>query len=219
MNKLEAISEQIHKMFDAQTRARDQALSKARSLTRHCALAIRAVHRQDKTVMQEHLAEAGALASDLVESLSAYPDLFYAGYTQDALKEYAEAHITCALLQGQDLPTYDELGLPHSTYLKGLAESVGELRRCILDIMRHGTSENVEDLLGQMDDIYHVLVTMDYPDAITNGLRRQTDIVRSILERTRGDVNFSLRSQQLTNAITDLNGKLLTNISTVDDQS
>jgi len=208
MHKLEQIAEQIRQMFDAQTAARDQALEQARALTRHCALAIRAVHRSESGRMQEHLDEARRLASELRSGLAHYPDLFYAGYTQDALKEYVEASITCALLQGKTLPGLEDLEIPHFTYLNGLAESVGEIRRRILDIMRHGYSEEVELLLNHMDEIYAVLVTMDYPDSITNGLRRQTDIIRSILERTRGDVNFSLQSEHLTRAITRLSDQL-----------
>jgi translin len=198
------------------TAARDQALAQSRALTRACALAIRAVHRGETDVMQEHLDEAHRLATQLQTDLAGYPDLYYTGYTQDALKEYAEANITCALIRNQALPTPQGLGVPPPTYLNGLAESVGELRRRILDIMRHGYSDEVERLLGHMDDIYASLVTMDYPDAITNGLRRQTDIVRSILERTRGDVTFSLRSEHLTRAIAQLDGQLPGGISLPD---
>ena len=208
MHKLESISEHIRQVFEVRTAARDQALSRARSLIRHCALAIRAVHRGAIDVMREHLVEARRLADELGEGLVDHPDLYYAGYTQDALKEFAEASITCALILGQDLPTLEELHVIHSTYLNGLAESVGELRRRILDILRQGYSDEVEKLLGHMDDIYAVLVTMDYPDAITNGLRRQTDVIRGILERTRADVTLSLRSQHLAGAIARLSVQL-----------
>jgi translin len=208
MDKLERIAEQIRKAFDAQTLARDQALSQARALTRHCALAIRAVHRQEVDAMDRHLSEAHRLAHDLKNTLTDYPDLYYAGYTQDALKEYVEACNTCALLNEQPLLTPEELGVAHFTYLNGLAEVIGELRRRILDILRHGYSEQAEQLLEIMDDIYAVLVTMDYPEAITNGLRRQTDVARGIIERTRSDVTFSLRSEQLARAMSSLSQQL-----------
>jgi len=208
MDKLEHIAEQIRKAFDAQTLARDQALSQARALTRHCALAIRAVHRQEVDTMDKHLSEAHRLANDLKNTLTDYPDLYYAGYTQDALKEYVEACNTCALLNDQPLLTPEELGVTHFTYLNGLAEVIGELRRRILDILRHGYSEQAERLLEIMDDIYAVLVTMDYPEAITNGLRRQTDVARGIIERTRSDVTFSLRSEQLARAMSSLSQQL-----------
>lgn len=208
MQKLEQIAEHIRRDFDEQTAARDKALAQARALTRECALSIRAVHRQETDVMQGHLNEAGRIAAELRTGLEPYPDLYHSGYTQDALKEYAEASITCALILHQPLPTPQDLGLVPHTYLNGLAETVGELRRRILDILRHGYSEEVETLLGHMDDIFSVLVTMDYPDAITYGLRRQTDVARSIIERTRGDVTFSLRGEHLERSISKLVGQL-----------
>ena len=211
MHKLEHIAEQIRKTFDARTSARDQALAQARQLTRACSLAIRAVHRDEIDVMKAHLSEARSLAETLRSSLTQYPDLFYAGYTQDALKEFVEANVTCALIRNEPLQTPEELVVEPATYLNGLAEVVGELRRRILDILRHGYSQEAERLLSAMDDIYSILVTMDYPDAITNGLRRQTDLARGIIEKTRGDVTFSLRGEHLEQALGDairqLNGK------------
>ncbi|NOH01828.1 MAG: haloacid dehalogenase [Chloroflexi bacterium] len=205
MHKLEAIAEQIRKSFDARTAARDQALAQARQLTRACSLAIRAAHRDDVETMDAQLREARQLADALRKSLAAHPDLYYAGYTQDALKEFVEANVTCALIRNQPLQTPEELVVEPATYLNGLAEVVGELRRRTLDILRHGYSEGAERLLGYMDDIYSILVTMDYPDAITNGLRRQTDLARGIVEKTRGDITFSLRGGHLEEAI----GKLI----------
>jgi len=208
MQKLEHIADQIRQTFDTRTAARDQALAQARQLTRACSLAIRAVHRDEADVMQEHLAEARKLADSLKGGLDKHADLFYAGYTQDALKEFVEANVTCALIQNQPLLTPEELGVSGFTYLNGLAEVIGELRRRTLDILRHGYSQEAERLLGIMDDIYSVLVTMDYPDAITNGLRRQTDLARSIIEKTRGDITFSLRGEHLEQAIGRLSAQL-----------
>jgi translin len=208
MYKLESIAERIRQNFDVRTAKRDEALKQARQLTRACSLAIRAVHRDDQEAMEETLAEAQTLADKLRDELKTHPDLFFAGYTQDALKEFVEANVTCALIQNQPLQTPEELGVEEATYLNGLAEVVGELRRRTLDILRSGYSEEAERLLGHMDEIYSVLVTMDYPDAITNGLRRQTDLARGILEKTRGDVTFSLRGAQLAEAIRSLSTQL-----------
>ena len=209
MHKLENIADDIRKDFDTRTEARDKALARARQLTRACSLAIRAVHRDDADAMVKHLSTAHRLARTLTIDLHDHPDLFYAGYTQDALKEFVEANVTCALIQNQPLLTPDELGVVSATYLNGLAEVVGELRRRILDILRHGYSEEAERLLTYMDDIYSVLVTMDYPDAITSGLRRQTDIARSIIEKTRGDITFSLRGEHLERAIERMSAQLI----------
>ena len=208
MHKLEQIAEKIRKGFDVRTSARDQALAQARQLTRACALSIRAVHRDETDAMNAHLAEAHTLADGLRNDLAAHPYLFYAGYTQDALKEFVEANITCALIQNKPLLTPAELNVTDATYLNGLAEVVGELRRRTLDILRHGYSQEAERLLGYMDEIYSVLVTMDYPDAITNGLRRQTDLARGIIEKTRGDVTFSLRGEHLEQAISKISAQL-----------
>ncbi|MBI5825874.1 MAG: haloacid dehalogenase [Chloroflexi bacterium] len=204
MHKLEKISEQIRKNFDARTAARDNALAQARQLTRACSLAIRAVHRDETDTMNAHLQEARKLADTLRGSLASYPDLFYAGYTQDSLKEFVEANVTCALIRNEPLQTPEELIVEPATYLNGLAEVIGELRRRTMDILRHGYSPEVERLLGYMDEIYSVMVTMDYPDAITNGLRRQTDLARGIIEKTRGDITFSLRGEHLEQAIGEL---------------
>jgi translin len=208
MYKLEDIAERIRQNFDVRTAKRDEALKLARQLTRSCSVSIRAVHRDDKEAMDANLAEAHSLADRLRNELKDFPDLFYAGYTQDALKEFVEANVTCALIQKQPLQTPQELGVQDATYLNGLAEVIGELRRRTLDILRSGYSEEAERLLGHMDEIYSALVTIDYPDAITNGLRRQTDLVRGIIEKTRGDVTISLRGQQLTEAIKGLSIQL-----------
>ena len=208
MRKIESITEQIRSDFNRRSAARDKALAKARELTRACSLAIRAAHRLEADTMASLLSEARALADALRDELRDYPDLYHAGYTQDALKEFVEASATCALIQNQPLPTPEDLGAASATYLNGLAETIGELRRRTLDILRHGYSQEAERLLSHMDDIYGALVSMDYPDAITNGLRRQTDVARSIIEKTRGDVTFSLRGGHLEQAIGRLIGQL-----------
>lgn len=208
MHKLEKIAEQIRHNFDQRNSTRDEALRQARQLTRACSLAIRAVHRNEFDTMEGYLAEAQSIADKLRNDLKGHPDLYYAGYSQDSLKEFVEANVTCALIQNQALQTPEELGVEYATYLNGLAEVVGELRRRILDILRSGYSQEAERLLNHMDDIYSVLVTMDYPDAITNGLRRQTDNARGIIEKTRGDVTFSLRGEDLTQAISTLSKQL-----------
>ena len=208
MHKLEKIAEQIRQDFEIRTELRDEALKQTRQLTRACSLAIRAVHRNDFDIMEEYLTEAQSLADKIRENLKDHPDLQNAGYTQDSLKEFVEANVTCALIQNQALQTPDELGVENAIYVNGLAEVVGELRRRILDILRSGYSQEAERLLNHMDDFYSILVTMDYPDAVTHGLRRQTDLARNLVEKTRGDITFSLRGEDLTQAISILSMQL-----------
>ncbi|MEW5869287.1 MAG: haloacid dehalogenase [Chloroflexota bacterium] len=202
MQHIDRIAERIRLSFDVRTVARDRALAQTRTLIRHCANAIRAIHRDEDELAQENLAAAHDLVQALQTELAEYPDLYFAGYTQDALKEYAEANIVYGLIaRDGTLPTPEDLGLQPSTYLQGLAEAVGELRRRCLDLLRLDNAQHAEVLLGYMDDIFAVLTSMDYPDAITGGLRRLTDIARSIIERTRGDLTISLRQEQLERSL------------------
>jgi translin len=202
--KLEDIAEKIHHSFEECTAERDRALAQARTLTRHCANAIRAVHRDEDQLARQHLDDARHLVHELRDNLADMPELFFAGYTQDALKEYAEASLVFALINSNDFPGPDDLLLESSTYLQGLAEAVGELRRRVLDMLLKGNPQEAERLLGEMDDIYAILVTMDYPDAITGGLRRLTDVARGIIERTRGDLTLALRQEHLEERIHEL---------------
>lgn len=197
ISRINEIAEAAHRDFEARTQARDHALTQSRLLIRHSANAIRAIHRSESDLANEHLNEGRAIVDELKRELDAYPDLYYAGYTQDAIKEFCEATLTCSYIENRVVPTPDEMGVIYSTYLRGLAETPGELRRRCMDILRMGYSDEAERLLGHMDEIYSILVTMDYPDAVTNGLRRQTDLLRGIVERTRADLTLSLREEHL----------------------
>jgi len=208
MDNLPAIAEQAHNDLEKRTKARDQALGQARQLTRQSAYAIRSIHRGEAGQSEELLQQARVLKEALKAELANFPDLYYAGYTQDAIKEYVEASITFALIQNRPLPTSLDLGVETPAYLNGLAETVGELRRRCLDILRQGYSQEAERLLFCMDEIYALLVTLDYPDAVTNGLRRQTDLVRGIVERTRGDLTISLREQHLITSLEEFSKRL-----------
>lgn len=201
MEDFSQFTDVVHQAFETLNQARDNALVQARQLTRLSANTIRAIHRGESDAAHQNLAEAGKIAADLKKSLAGFPQLFFAGYTQDALKEYVEATLTCAIIENRRLPEPEVLDVEINTYLNGLAEVTGELRRRTLDILRQGYSPEAERLLSWMDEIYNLLVTVDYPDALTNGLRRQTDLVRGIVERTRGDLTISLREERLQQAL------------------
>jgi translin len=201
MQNLDQIAERIRVNFAAKNAARDTALERSRTLIRHCANSIRASHRNERLLAQEHITAARAIVDAIRADLAPYPDLYHAGYTQDALKEFAEANIVYALLGREPLPEPEAMGVEYAAYLNGLGEAAGELRRRCLDIIRHDHAEEAERLLEAMDDIYSLLVTVDYPDAITGGLRRTTDLVRGVTERTRGDLTISLRQDRLEQAL------------------
>ena len=208
MPDLSELNSRVHQNFEALNQAREQALLQARQLTRLCANTIRALHRSEMETAHHNLQEANKIAAGLQRLLADYPVLLYADYTQDALKEYVEASLTCAIIEDRSLPSPEELKVEYSTYLNGMAEVTGELRRRCLDILRQGYSEEAERLLGWMDEIYNLLVTVDYPDALTGGLRRQTDLVRGIVERTRADLTLSLREERLQKALERASNRL-----------
>ena len=208
-DQLDLICDQIRRGFDQKTALRDEALKQARELTRHASLAIRAIHREDQAEAQAEIALGRELAQALTNTLRVeHPDLFIAGYTQDAIKEYCEACLTVAMIKGEALPTPQELDAEPPAYLNGLTETLGELRRRCLDLLRPGYSAEVERLLAMMDDVFTQLVTMDYPDAITDGLRRRTDLARGIIERTRADITVSFRQNELESKLDRLSGLL-----------
>jgi len=194
--------------LETKNAVRDATLARSRTLIRHCANSIRAVHRGEFTDAEDLLQAARDVAAEMVRDLAAYPDIYFAGYTQDALKELAEAHITYAIIANKPVPTPRELAVEPAAYLNGIGEAAGELRRFVLDCIRRGQVAEGERALEAMDVIYSHLATVDYPDAITGGLRRTTDMVRGVLERTRGDFTTAVRQDQLQEALRDLERKL-----------
>lgn len=203
MTFLDNLVENTHKDFETRHQVRENALKQTRLLTRRSANAIRAIHRGERDIAEENMQAARVIVDDLKRSVEPFPEMYFSGYTQDSLKEYVEARLTINIISNETLPMPEEMGIEYSTYIRGLAETIGEMRRRCLDILRQGYSDEAERLLSFMDDIYAILVTLDYPDAITYGLRRQTDMVRGIIERTRADLTLSLREQRLQKSLLD----------------
>jgi translin len=208
VSDLERIESWLRSELDRKNAARERALAASRELIRLCANAIRAVHRSDTAQADELLRQAQARNAEIVTLLEPHPDLYFAGYVQDAQKELVEAECTRRLVFGEPLPDQLALGVAAAPFANGLAEAVGELRRFILDQLRQNDLSRVESLLASMDEIYSLLVTLDYPDALTGGLRRTTDATRAILERTRGDLTVALRQQKLEQALQSLESRL-----------
>ena len=207
MNNLDSLADKILAGLDHKNSAREEALKLSRLLVQHASKTIRAVHREEWDQANELLGEAGAIAQRLKAATAAQPELYSAGYAQDALKEYAEAHITRALAREEDLPDPDALGVEYPAYLNGLGEAIGEMRRHALDLIRRGEIGRAERLVEAMDEVYGFLTTVDYPDAVTNGLRRTTDMVRGVTERTRGDLTTAARQERLQAALRDFERK------------
>jgi translin len=207
-DNLETIAEQIRLDFSAKDAAREKVLPLCREVIRYSSTAIRAVHRQEFPQAGEQLDAARSLLVEIAQSVNTYSDLSNSGFVRDAQKEFAEGSAVLALVTGKPLPTPGTLEVDAAAYLNGLGEAVGELRRYLLDGIRGGDLSRAEELLTAMDDIYSVLVTIDFPDAITAGLRRTTDMVRGVLEKTRSDLTLTVRQKELEDRLRGFEGKL-----------
>jgi len=205
---LDDIADSIREHLGAKHKAREQAFALSRDVVRLSANAIRAVHRREFEAAEGLLAKARSNLKQAAEALAEHKDIFHAGFVHDAQKEFAEAHTTLALIAGRPLPTPDDLGVMGASYLNGLGETVGELRRHLLDSLRAGDIQHCEECLTAMGDIHDVLVTMDYPEAVTSGLRRTADAMRAILERTRGDFTMAFAQRRLEQKLDEFSQRL-----------
>ncbi len=206
--RLDTIADKVRVYFAAEDSAREKGLGLSRETIRFSANAIRAVHRGEFDQARELIASARANVENMTRTLAEHGELAYGGFVHNGTKEYAEACITLSLVAGETLPDPDELGVSYAAYLNGLGEAAGEMRRHLLDTLREGKIERCEEILWAMDDIYSLLVTIDFHDALTGGLRRTTDMVRGVLERTRGDYTISLRQKQLEEKLDEFGNKV-----------
>ena len=200
-DELTSLCEPLRSELDAAHAARERALAACRRTIRACGNAIRAVHRADTELVGRLTKEAHDAMREAQAAVEPHPSIAYAGFLHDAEKEYAEALLTAALVEGRPLPSREDAGVGLAAWLCGLAEAACELRRELLDRIRSGELARGEQLLGAMEDVYDLLVTIDYPDAITGGLRRATDSVRAVLERSRSDVTTTVIQTRLYEAL------------------
>ena len=207
-SNLQALGEKVRAALSVKHAARERAYSLSREVIRNAANCIRAVHRRDLEPARDLLTVSGARLAEMLESTDGHPDLRYTGYVDDAQKEYTEATITMALVSGTLLPTPEELEVSYSAYLNGMAEAASEMRRHLLDTLRRNEVARCEEILSFMDDIYNVLVTIDFPDALTGGLRRTTDMVRGVLERTRGDLTMAIVQNRVADRLAQVEKRL-----------
>jgi translin len=199
--EIASLGEAARAAFEDKHHAREITIAASRKAIQACAASIRATHRGEYETAEELAREARDHVSEADDALVGHPDVRTNGPLYDAKKELAEAWLTLALVRDQQLPAPDELKIDIAPYTNGLAEAASELRRQLLDKLRAGDLSRAETLMGAMDDIYSVLVTIDYPDGVTGGLRRTTDALRAVLERTRGDLTTAMVAARLQAAI------------------
>ena len=183
--------------LDEKFAARELALKNCRKIIQASSKAIRALHRGDLAAADELLAQGRALIDEAEAPLAEHRDIYHAGFFYDAVKEYAEGVLTAALLAGERLPLPSEIGVHSVPYLKGLGEAVGEQRRRMLDFLRSGRIEEAEATFVAMDAVLDLLTSLDYPDGMTNSLRRTTDVSRSLVERSRSDLTTTVVQERL----------------------
>jgi translin len=201
-DEIQAAGEWARSVLESKHKARETTLAACRKTIQACAASIRAVHREQFETAEQLSAQAAEHLAEAMAAVEEHPDIRHAGFVHDASKEYAEARMTLAFVRGDPLPAADDLvGVEVQAYLNGMAEAASELRRYILDLLRRGRPERGEELLGYMDEVYSLLVTIDFPDAMTGGLRRTTDALRGVLERTRGDLTMTLLQSRLLEGI------------------
>lgn len=193
--------ERVSASLDATYTAREQGLRDSRRVIRLSANAIRSMHRGEDEEANRLMEEAGALLDSTIDVLTDHPDILHAGFVRDAAKEYAEARLTAALGAGIDLPLPEDIGVWVPSYLNGLGEAVGEMRRRMLDLLRVGDLEAAEEVFGRMDSVVELLASLDYPDGMTGGLRRTTDVARSLVERSRSDLTTTIVQERLRRTI------------------
>lgn len=208
MENIEQIVSAIDERFAQKHGVRESALSVSRRVVQAASRAIRAIHRHEFDNARATLDSARELVDTLNNGTHDEPDVYWTGYVQDAQKEFAEAHITLALVQGELLPTPEALSVEDAPYLNGMAEAASELRRYILDLVRHGQLDEGDRLLETMEEVYSHLISIDFPHAITGNLRRSSDQLRGVLERTRGDLTVATKQQELREALRALEARL-----------
>jgi len=194
---LSAMSAAVREVLDDKYRVREIGLTNSRQIIRRSANAIRSIHRGEMDAAVVLMEEAGTLLAETNRELEDHPDILYAGFVSDASKEYAEARLTAALAAGEELPLPDELGVRAAPYLNGLGEAVGEMRRRMLDLLRSGDLAAAETTLDAMNTIHDLMADLDYPDGMTGGLRRTTDVARALIERSRSDLTTTVIQERL----------------------
>jgi translin len=203
-DQLSALGSAVRDELGGAHQAREVSLRACRDTIRQCGLSIRAVHRLMPEAASDHAGTAEASLRQAQRVLEPFPRLAAVGFLHDAEKEYAEARLTAALVDGSSLPDHREVGVAIPAWLNGLAEAASELRRHLLDRVRDGELARGEALLDAMGECYDLLVTVDFPDAVTGGLRRATDALRAVLERSRSDVTTTVLQVRLQNSIEGL---------------
>lgn len=194
MKNLEEIASQIQYKLDEKDAVREVALKSSRAIIRVAAGIVHAIHKHED--VKNEFNEARDEVHRLRSLLEDHPDIWNAGFVEDAMAEIAEASILFSIINSEELPDPEDLGITPASYLLGLGDVIGELRRFALESLRNGEVELAQRYLDMMEEIFLILMRFDYPDAIVP-IRRKQDVARSLLEKTRGEVAVAICSKRL----------------------
>jgi len=187
MKNLNKIVDKIEKSIDDKDKIREQALKNSREIIINCRKAIQSIHQKQIKKAKENINTASETLQKLNQITKNYPELYHAGFVENAAQELVEAHCFLNIKQGKDLPDPDDINTTYSSYLMGLCDLVGELRRTALDSIRQGKPKKADKCLDMMEEIYDVIIRFDYPSGLIP-IKKKQDMVRGMIEKTRGEL-------------------------------
>ena len=207
MDILEKNFKKIRFELDKANGIREKILNLSRESIRKSSIAIKHLHRGEYDLADKLITENHSLIHE-INNLGSEMKPIRFGMLLTSNQEYVESIFLQAFLRKKPYPNFEDLKVPHLSYLHGLTDFVGELRRVILDTLRQDKDIEIAiEALDLMDDLYSLLLSIDYPDSLTFNLRKKTDFVRNITEKTRGDVTLAINRLQLIDTFTDIVSK------------
>jgi translin len=197
LGRIDEFADEAREQLESIHRDRESAYTTSREIVQAASATIKAVHRGEFDEAGGQVARTRELYERMMAAVHASPEIGYSGFVGDAAREYAEAAQVLALIADDDLPGPADIGVDSADWLNGLGDTVGELRRHVLDLIRRDEVDEAEKYLEMMDEIYQTIMSFDYPESVTKGLRRRSDQARGAVERTRGDLTNALRQSRL----------------------
>lgn len=197
LGRIDQFADEAREQLEAIHADRERAYTTSREVVQAASATIKAVHREEFDEARAQVQRTKELYERMMKAVKASPEIGFGGFVGDAAREYAEAALVLALIADNELPGPDEMGVDSADWLNGLGDTVGELRRHVLDLIRHDQVDEAEKYLAMMDEIYQTIMSFDYPQAVTKGLRTRSDQARGAVERTRGDLTNALRQSRL----------------------
>lgn len=183
MADFSAIIRGLKPTFDEKEKRQDKVLTQSREIVRLSARAIRDIHTGEKVELSATLAEL----EKMVLEIRQFDDDF-SHITEHCYQEYVEIKTFLAVSYHQDLPSPEDLSMPVTSYLGGVADCVGELRRAIQICLKEDKEDEANYYFGRMNDIYDNIMLLKYSTSIIGPLKQKQDMVRSSIDHARSEL-------------------------------